>query len=531
MDFDRVLRDANSVHALDGLLLGDFYGEPEDNYRGVTLPDNFSGGDATPKMSNLQGFDYKLSPNVLPERQDLSSLPDTKTQTYEFKLMDEELAPLQTLTMIAQRADGAIRVRFSTISGDDCFANATTFEIDGIIENVVHYIMKRYYSSGQWDAPTGRGINVKVYNNGSVLALNSRINHLTEEGLTVAIYDEDKGSYFEQTRFLEGEAPLVPEDVELDLSSTTLSVTPRKNDAVQTAAGLGNTLLDFLETDVVSEIDRVKFSNFWIRSRVFTKSGPRAVRYTMCFLKIRIYKAAVHENSFFIEFARRSGDALVFMTIFRQASQYLQHYVTVDGGDITPPPPAMGGVKIPFFPLEPIKSTVLTPLLDMAAQTSLPSLQVEAAAALADVVDQGAEEEVIDKDFADSLCTPQVFQAVGKLICASNVEVLYPLARFLHLICKGSDKADEFLVKDGLLEGILSKTSGSSFVVAREMSQVLSISVPRCTKKIAQDHASSLHRQLSTAAKKASTAANKAYASKATMEVQKNLHLAARAFT
>lgn len=319
----------------------------------------------------------------------------------------------------------------------------------------------------------------------------------------------------EPSQFVEGfEVPPVPDDPYFDLSSTTLYVSLTSG-RLRTPAQLGNILLDFLNTDVNSSIEKVRLKKFWIRANVFLKSDT--VRYTMCTLKLRIYKAS--DGSFAIEFMRRGGDALVFNRVFQQACQYLKTHVKVVGdaaGDTTPPPPFMGGMQIPFFPAERDEQMVLAPVLDMAATASQPSLQAEAAAALAELLDQGGE---LDRNLADSLCTDQVFQAVRHLIRASDVAVLFPLARFLLQLIS-SARADDFLTKDGLLEEILSKTSGmdSCALVAREMSQVLSISIPRFAPRLPQEVATSLQKQLSYAASVATIS-----------EVQASLHAAARA--
>jgi hypothetical protein len=483
-----------------GPVLNDFYADPEDTNRGVALEQTFCLDDATPGGSELQWLsnplDSRLSrelPELCPARE---QDPDCPSSLRDNKIHTSDTNNFSFGETILRRS----RKR-PTFILDDGISGMS--ELQGVCNpcksmlpsTFPELIPARQEEDSDWPSSLP---NYKIQNYKS------------------------NSSAFEQTRFREPtEAPSLPEEQEMDLSNTTLSVMPFEKGVVQTSAELGNALLDFLQTEVISAIDKVKPSNFWIRSRVFIKTGPRAVQHTICFLKIRIYKAAVNQKSFFVEFARRSGDALVFSTIFGQASRYLQKRmdVTTVSGNVIPP--AMGGMHIvPLFPIEPVKATVLTPLLDMAAMTSQPSLQAEAAATLADIIEQGKEGEVIDKSVAESLCTDRVFQAVRKLICASDIGVLYPLARFLLLICSGSAKADGFLAKDGLLEEILRKTFGigNSFVVAKEMSRILSISLPRCTHMLAQNAACSLHEQLSIAANMATGE-----------EVQTNLREAARA--
>jgi hypothetical protein len=317
--------------------------------------------------------------------------------------------------------------------------------------------------------------------------------------------------------FVEGfEVPLVPDDPYFNLSPTTLYVSPTSGRLLPTPAQIGNLLIDFLKTDVNSSIEKVRPRKFWIRANVFLKSEAHGVRYSMCTIKIRIYKAL--DGSFVIEFMRRTGDALVFNKVFQQASRYLKNHVKImgDDGDITPPPSFMG-MQIPFFLAKRDEAMMLGPVLEMAATVSQPSLQAEAAAALAEgLSDQDGQ---LDKDLVDSLCTEQVFQAVRHLIRATDMGVLFPLARFLLQLIS-SAQADDFLSKDGLLEDILSKTLGmdTCAVVASEMSQVLAISIPRCAQSLPQEAAASLRKQLSTAAAVATI-----------NEVQANLRAAARA--
>jgi hypothetical protein len=326
-------------------------------------------------------------------------------------------------------------------------------------------------------------------------------------------YEADASST-DPSEFVEGfEVPLVPDDPYFDLSPTTLHVSLTSG-RPRTPAQLGNILIEFLNANVNSSIEKVRPKKFWIRASVFLKSEPHSVGYAMCAVKIRIYKAL--DDSFAVEFTRRAGDALVFNRVFQQASCYLKKHVKILGnaGDITPPPPFMG-MQIQFFPVEHDEPMMLAPILDMAAMVSQPPLQAEAAAALAELLDHGGK---LNGDLAASLCTEQVFQAVRYLIRATDVGVLFPLARFL-LQLTSSAQADDFFSKDGLLEDILSKTSGMDTLVATEMSQVLSISIPRCAQRLPQEVASSLRKQLSIAAGVATLS-----------EVQTNLLAASRAF-
>jgi hypothetical protein len=94
---------------------------------------------------------------------------------------------IQTMTMMAQPVDSALKVSFHTIGGDDIYDNI--FESDSIIENVVHYVMERNYSSGQ-------SKKVIVYENDSVVALSKPIKHFIEDMLTVSVYEDGEEPFY-----------------------------------------------------------------------------------------------------------------------------------------------------------------------------------------------------------------------------------------------------------------------------------------------------------------------------------------------
>jgi hypothetical protein len=231
-------------------------------------------------------------------------------------------------------------------------------------------------------------------------------------------------------------------------------------------------MLDFLNSVVTSSIEKVRPEKFCIRAGVFLGADARNVSYRMCRIKIQIYRSS--ETSLALEFRRHGGDALVFDAIFRKACTYLQRLVQTSSNlrDIQAPlpfPPEVNSTLIPEYNV----AEFLTPLLDMASRESQPSLQAEAAATLAEILER-------NKNIVDSLCTEEVFMAVRKLLHANDVAVLFPLARFLEQLAS-SPKAYVFLTGASFLEAFMCKIPAMSkcAIMSRPFAKILSTSLSR----------------------------------------------------
>jgi hypothetical protein len=293
--------------------------------------------------------------------------------------------------------------------------------------------------------------------------------------------------------------PPMSDDPMFHLAVTTIYVL--LSGTLQTPAELGNCILNFLHTQVSASIEKVRPKKFWIKTSLFLESEPGVMRYTMCTLKVRIYRAV--DGSYAIEFMRRAGDALVFNGVFQQACQYLQQHVKVVGGADVPPPAPPMGMQIPFLPdvvHEP--QAVLAPVLNMAAMKTEPKLQAESAAALAEIAEQ-------DANRLDRLCTDEVFEAVRQLLHAVHLAVLFPLARFLLQLASCS-QADVLFAKHGILQEVLCKVrrekcDTSQTLATREMARVLAISVQRCAALLSREAATSFHQQLLVATQEVSS--------------------------
>lgn len=296
-------------------------------------------------------------------------------------------------------------------------------------------------------------------------------------------------------------APPTPVDNFFQLAVTTLHVMLTPVMLAKSAADIGNCLLFFLGTSVSASIEKVRPQKFWIRADVFLKSDAHC-SLGMCTLKIRIY--ANDNGTFAVEFMRRSGDAVVFHTVFQQASSYLQERMKIVdqvGGDTTPPPPQFGKLSIPILPpMGPPdqfekEAAPLAPVLDMAAMTEQPLLQAESAATLAEMAEQ-------DVRRAEDLCTEEVFCAIQHLLLCDLMAVAFPTARLLLQLVYCS-QAEGFFAQEGVMEEILKKVRSEkdsrSALATNQLAQVFNVSVKRVSKRLSQAAARKLQSELQAA--------------------------------
>lgn len=160
--------------------------------------------------------------------------------------------------------------------------------------------------------------------------------------------------------------PPSPTDSFFKLEMTTLYV------ASSMPCEIGNHLLDFLGTEVVSTITKMRRAKFSIKADVFVDS-------MMCSLKIRVYSQ--ESGQFAIEFQRRSGDTISFNVTFQKLAAYLKLRLSM----LSNAPDA----PVVLFHSEPLplsqgtmSDTHFAPLFDLAGLVGSPGLQAEAAACL-----------------------------------------------------------------------------------------------------------------------------------------------------
>jgi len=288
--------------------------------------------------------------------------------------------------------------------------------------------------------------------------------------------------------------PEVPKDPFYQLAITTFYVMLA---AHMTPATIGNLILKFLHNEVNSSISKVRASKFWIKADVFVKSDG-FVRYVMSTVKVRVYRAV--DGTYAVEFMRRGGCSVVFHSVFQQALSHFKENMRVVGevGDMTPPPPQLGFGVLPLPSLGPdnpfAPETNLEPILDMAAMTSQPAIQAEAAVALVEIAEQ-------DVSRAASLCTEEVFQAVQHLLQCDLTEASFPTARLLRQLSH-CDEAKAFFADTKLLDDLIRKVQATlrCALVSGEFARVLAVVAKRYARNFPPECAQKIRRRLMDAA-------------------------------
>mmetsp|Transcript_41934 Transcript_41934/g.78410 ORF Transcript_41934/g.78410 Transcript_41934/m.78410 type:complete len:435 (+) Transcript_41934:48-1352(+) len=240
-----------------------------------------------------------------------------------------------------------------------------------------------------------------------------------------------------QARFIENQQPpQLPTDdfFELD-QATTFCVNSKP------AFEIGNHLLDFLREGVMSSIGEVNMDNYSIEADAFVNN-------VMCSLQISVYdvsesqrcaSADSESQRFAVEFLRFGGHIPTFRHVYQKATQWLKDLgILVEEGPEAPPE---------IFYLTPIKlpeeapvvnEIDLTPLYDMASCLHIPTLQSEAATALASMADEG---------LASKLCNKRTFDAIAELLKARALEVAYPTYHLLLHLAQQAEAATFFSVR------------------------------------------------------------------------------------
>mmetsp|Transcript_126882 Transcript_126882/g.371014 ORF Transcript_126882/g.371014 Transcript_126882/m.371014 type:complete len:428 (+) Transcript_126882:123-1406(+) len=264
-------------------------------------------------------------------------------------------------------------------------------------------------------------------------------------------------------RFTEADTPPdAPSDPFFKFEATTLRISSR------TPYDIGNNILDFLDTRVVSSITKVNRRKFTVKADVFIEPSS-------CALKARAYRE--ERGTYAVEFQRRSGDSVTFNRVFQQATEFLSpRFIPVKttleaNSDIN--------TQELYRPSMKDHQGGAAPLLDMAGLRELPALQAESAAALADMAQ--------DIQMASRLCTRRAFEDIKKLLEADQTDVAYPTARALLLLAQCPEAVPCFADRD-LLLSMLHKVQSraTSALVQQQLAQALNAAVTRCAASLSQ---------------------------------------------
>jgi len=230
---------------------------------------------------------------------------------------------------------------------------------------------------------------------------------------------------------------------------------------------IGNDLLDFLEDSVSASILKVRPVKFTVKANVFIESR-------MCTIKARVYHTSGSEYA--LEVQRRSGDAVVFNTTFQKAAQFF-HERCYFGS--TPPAAAAPSVALTKPPMPPADEQESQPMLDMAAMEELPSLQAEAAAALAEFV------AFQPSAASASICCQDAFEKIRRLLQSDKQDIAYPTAQLLVQLAKMSS-AGQYITDDSFTQLIVDKVCSkeSSLLVKAEFTKVVNTVVQNHGEKL-----------------------------------------------
>lgn len=281
-------------------------------------------------------------------------------------------------------------------------------------------------------------------------------------------------------RFQAGDAPpSVPSDSFFTLEVTTLYA------SCHSPFVIGNSLLDFLATQVVSTLTKVRRAKFSMKADAFVDN-------MMCTMKIRVYSQI--SGQYAIEFQKRSGDGIAFGNIFQKATAYLQSqpHLSLRPTEVTTQPISFQPLPLPADLVEySIGEEDILPIVNMAGLVDAPWLQVEAATTLGNMAAEG--KPVIRSNL--------VFQGIGELMQSSSTDVSLPTSRLISHLAQQGEAASLF-ASHGLLPKILAKVHAqeTNAQIRRQYAQSLySASQLQSAATLPQSDAVTLIRNLSEA--------------------------------
>lgn len=198
-----------------------------------------------------------------------------------------------------------------------------------------------------------------------------------------------------------GIPPALSEEVKTYLEATTLQLSNCL------PATVGNDLLTFLRERVNAQVEKVNLKKFTIRAEVLVEGFA-------CNVKVKIYQ---HEQTTFVEFQRRSGDAVAFLKFYHKASGYLQGH---SHDQVTSE--ACGAPETPHVPALP-PNEAIRPLLDMVSFNQDANLLAEVASALSAMAK--------DPMIAAELRKPCAFSVLQQLREVNDFSVAFPTSQVL----------------------------------------------------------------------------------------------------
>mmetsp|Transcript_21115 Transcript_21115/g.52871 ORF Transcript_21115/g.52871 Transcript_21115/m.52871 type:complete len:508 (-) Transcript_21115:337-1860(-) len=230
---------------------------------------------------------------------------------------------------------------------------------------------------------------------------------------------------------------------------------------------IGNDLVDFLEDSVAAAILKVNSKKFTVKANVFIEN-------CMCTIKARVYHTG--GSKYALEMQRRSGDAVVFGATFQKATEYFDERLYF-GSTRTIPAAVSAALAKPA--VQPADTIELQPMLDMAAMEEPPSLQAEAATALAELV------AFQPAAVSGQLCCQEAFDRIRRLLHSDKQEVAYPTARLLSQLAKMSE-AGPFIADHSFVQLLVEKVSAkeSLLLVRTEFTEVINTIVQQHADKL-----------------------------------------------
>jgi hypothetical protein len=199
---------------------------------------------------------------------------------------------------------------------------------------------------------------------------------------------------------------------------------------------IGKSVVDFLTSQVVASVTKVKPEKYSITAEVFVEA-------VSCTIKVRVYK---HEGRYAVEVQRRSGDAFVLESTYRLLVEFLETRCGGVSGTHASAPltqPALPEPESTEEDTEVPSVEVLAPVLAMA---TVAGLQAEAASTLAAIIHGGhvsAAALFSDPD--------QVAFTLMDLLASGCVDTVYPVARCVSGLAAFGE-ADSILAHHGLLQ-------------------------------------------------------------------------------
>jgi hypothetical protein len=285
-------------------------------------------------------------------------------------------------------------------------------------------------------------------------------------------------------RFQQGdEPPTPPKSDHFHLETTALYITTRD------AHKIGNSLLDFFDSQIVASVLKVRQQKYSIKVHWF-------LDHLMCTAKIRIWKMVSKENHYAIEFQRRGGDPFAFAEGYGQCMDFLASRFPENAAELTmykngerkrslpqPPPRPAEGCKRSDEELD----TELFVLLDLAGMTEFPNLQAEAASALAKL----ACDDMCIATYLSKVC---VLDKLLPLFSCDSIDVVYPTARMLSAVAAISTSP---IAEHSISKEVVKKIgdSSSNQLVRLELAKAVSHAV-LCPHCISVDQAQELHHLL-----------------------------------